>query len=52
MKKKFLSLMMAAAVVATTSVSAFAATPNVTGREDQEHEVEVKISRTSISFKV
>ena len=44
MKKKFLSLMMAAAVVATTSVSAFAATPNVTGRDDQEHEVEVKIT--------
>lgn len=44
MKKKFLSLMMAAAVVATTSVSAFAATPNVTGRDDQEHQTEVKIT--------
>ena len=44
MKKKFLSLMMAAAVVATTSVSAFAATPNVTGRDDQEHETEVTIT--------
>ena len=32
MKKKFLSLMMAAAVVATTSVSAFAA--NVTGSDE------------------
>ena len=31
MKKKFLSLMMAAAVVATTSVSAFASTQNITG---------------------
>ena len=30
MKKKFLSLMMAAAVVATTSVSAFASTQNIT----------------------
>lgn len=52
MKKKFLSLMMAAAVVATTSVSAFAAenvqvtTPekaNVTVKDNQTHSQEVKI---------
>ena len=55
MKKKFLSLMMAAAVVATTSVSAFAATAegnknvtmpnsaNVTGKDNQTHSQEVEI---------
>lgn len=55
MKKKFLSLMMAAAVVATTSVSAFAATEesnknvtmpksaNVTGKDDQTHSQPVEI---------
>ena len=42
MKKKFLSLMMAAAVVATTSVSAFAA--NVVGPDDKEPEMEVTIT--------
>ena len=44
MKKKFLSLMMAAAVVATTSVSAFAAdeTTNVTvGKEGVEQDVTI-----------
>ena len=44
MKKKFLSLMMAAAVVATTSVSAFAAdeTTNVTvGKEGAEQNVKI-----------
>lgn len=44
MKKKFLSLMMAAAVVATTSVSAFAAEENQTytiGADGQEHQVKV-----------
>lgn len=44
MKKKFLSLMMAAAVVATTSVSAFAAdeTTNVTvGKEGAEQKVNI-----------
>lgn len=44
MKKKFLSLMMAAAVVATTSVSAFAAdeTTNVTvGKEGVEQNVNI-----------
>ena len=43
MKKKFLSLMMAAAVVATTSVSAFAAESNTyeIGDTAQEHEVTV-----------
>lgn len=56
MKKKFLSLMMAAAVVATTSVSAFAATEesntnvtmpksaNVTGKDDQTHSQKVEIT--------
>lgn len=55
MKKKFLSLMMAAAVVATTSVSAFAATEesnknvtmpnsaNVIGKDNQTHSQEVEI---------
>ena len=52
MKKKFLSLMMAAAVVATTSVSAFAAdssvetptTPNVTTQDDRDGSAEVTIT--------
>lgn len=46
MKKKFLSLMMAAAVVATTSVSAFAAvnTTDVTGDETKEHNTEISIT--------
>lgn len=44
MKKKFLSLMMAAAVVATTSVSAFADTTKVVeGAADQAHETEITI---------
>ena len=44
MKKKFLSLMMAAAVVATTSVSAFADTTQVVGGEDNKtHETEITI---------
>lgn len=42
MKKKFLSLMMAAAVVATTSVSAFAA--NVTGSDANEAQSKVTIT--------
>ena len=42
MKKKFLSLMMAAAVVATTSVSAFAA--NVTDSDEGEAQTDVKIT--------
>ena len=54
MKKKFLSLMMAAAVVATTSVSAFAADnnvhvtmpkdANVTEKDDQEPTQDVEIT--------
>ncbi|WP_294355900.1 hypothetical protein [uncultured Clostridium sp.] len=46
MKKKFLSLMMAAAVVATTSVSAFAAdTENViNGPESETHESKIEIT--------
>lgn len=48
MKKKFLSLMMAAAVVATTSVSAFADTVSavggkVNGLDDKEYTTEVQI---------
>ena len=44
MKKKFLSLMMAAAVVATTSVSAFADTTKVVeGAADKAHETEITI---------
>lgn len=42
MKKKFLSLMMAAAVVATTSVSAFAA--NVVGPDNKEAQTDVTIT--------
>lgn len=42
MKKKFLSLMMAAAVVATTSVSAFAA--NVTGSDENGTQAKVTIT--------
>lgn len=46
MKKKFLSLMMAAAVVATTSVSAFAddTTTNLTQSETSEPTADVKIT--------
>lgn len=45
MKKKFLSLMMAAAVVATTSVSAFATTnPNVTNSDKVDGTANVKIT--------
>ena len=43
MKKKFLSLMMAAAVVATTSVSAFASTQNITGPVNAEKDAHVKV---------
>ena len=50
MKKKFLSLMMAAAVVATTSVSAFAATPEavaggvINGEDNKEYTTDVTIT--------
>ena len=45
MKKKFLSLMMAAAVVATTSVSAFAAnTKDLTGPESSELTTDINIT--------
>lgn len=44
MKKKFLSLMMAAAVVATTSVSAFAAENKTYTVESGESEAQVKIT--------
>lgn len=52
MKKKFLSLMMAAAMVATTSISAFAAdtsvetpaTPNVITQDDKEGSADVTIT--------
>ena len=44
MKKKFLSLMMAAAVVATTSVSAFADTTKVVeGADNKAHQTEITI---------
>ena len=44
MKKKFLSLMMAAAVVATTSVSAFASTQKITDLEDEGGQADVIIT--------
>ena len=44
MKKKFLSLMMAAAVVATTSVSAFASTQNITNSEGEGGQANVTIT--------
>ena len=44
MKKKFLSLMMAAAVVATTSVSAFAADKVIDSADDQAAQSDVKIT--------
>lgn len=42
MKKKLLSLVLAGAMVASTSVSAFADT-NITGSENAEHEAQVQI---------
>ena len=45
MKKKLLSLVLAGAMVASTSVSAFAATNNtITGSEDVEHSTNVSIT--------
>lgn len=45
MKKKLLSLVLAGAMVASTSVSAFAATPgHINGSDAQEHSTEVKIT--------
>lgn len=44
MKKKFLSLMMAAAVVATTSVSAFAADKTITGEDTTEQTTNITIT--------
>lgn len=49
MKKKFLSLMMAAAVVATTSVSAFASDANVTGSDNVDADAEVEITGKVLS---
>lgn len=44
MKKKLLSLVLAGAMVASTSVSAFASTmPNVTGSDDEDKKVNVQI---------
>lgn len=43
MKKKLLSVLMAGALVATSSVNAFAATPNVTGLDNETKETEIKI---------
>lgn len=44
MKKKFLSLMMAAAVVATTSVSAFASTQTIESKDDKDGRANVTIT--------
>ena len=44
MKKKLLSLVLAGAMVATTSVSAFAATPNIVGPDNKEHEAQIKLT--------
>lgn len=44
MKKKFLSLMMAAAVVATTSVSAFAEDRVIEGKDTTEQKAEIDIT--------
>lgn len=44
MKKKFLSLMMAAAVVATTSVSAFASTQTIESQDDRDGRANVTIT--------
>lgn len=44
MKKKFLSLMMAAAVVATTSVSAFASTQTIETKDDKDGRANVTIT--------
>lgn len=44
MKKKFLSLMMAAAVVATTSVSAFASDTIINGLDNVEHKAQISIT--------
>lgn len=51
MKKKFLSLMMAAAVVATTSVSAFAAESEnvIDGLESETHESKIEITGDVLS---
>lgn len=43
MKKKLLSVLMAGALVATSSVNTFA-TPNVTGSEDVEHKTNIDIT--------
>ena len=45
MKKKLLSLVLAGAMVASTSVSAFADTnPNVTGPDNQEHKTDITVT--------
>lgn len=44
MKKKLLSLVLAGAMVATTSVSAFAATPNIVGPDNKEHEAQITLT--------
>lgn len=45
MKKKLLSLVLAGAMVASTSVSAFADTnPNVTGLDNQEHKTDITVT--------
>lgn len=49
MKKKLLSLVLAGAMVASTSVSAFAATPNVTGPDTESPTTNVTITGEVVS---
>lgn len=49
MKKKLLSLVLAGAMVASTSVSAFAATPNVTGPDTESPKTNVTITGEVVS---
>lgn len=49
MKKKILSLVLAGAMVASTSVSAFAATPNVTGPDTESPTTNVTITGEVVS---
>ena len=49
MKKKLLSLVLAGAMVASTSVSAFAATSNVTGPDNADGQADVTITGTVLN---
>ena len=44
MKKKLLSVLMAGALVATSSVNAFASVQNITGTEERAHDAQVTIT--------